>query len=141
MGQSQRTCKENATCSKEKVSKYPILTGLFLTFPARNVDPYCRLRIPIYRKAFEAAFFISFLVIYYAVLAQRDPNSINALEILMYIWITAFAYDELSGITDAGMLFYQLDFWSLWNVGIIGVGIAFLVCRESLMPWTEVSLG
>jgi hypothetical protein len=65
------------------------------------------------------------------VLAQRDPNSINMLEILMYIWITAFAYDELSGITDAGMLFYQLDFWSLWNVGIIGVGIAFLVCRES----------
>ncbi|CRG86599.1 UPF0182 protein [Talaromyces islandicus] len=95
----------------------------------KNVDPYCRLRIPIYRKAFEAVFFISFLVIYYAVLAQRDPNSINALEILMYIWITAFAYDELSGITDAGMLFYQLDFWSLWNVGIIGVGIAFLVCR------------
>ncbi|QKX53072.1 uncharacterized protein TRUGW13939_00143 [Talaromyces rugulosus] len=92
----------------------------------KNIDPYCRLRIPIYRKAFEAVFFISFLVIYYAVLAQRDPNSINMLEILMYIWITAFAYDELSGITDAGMLFYQLDFWSLWNVGIIGVGIAFL---------------
>ncbi|KAH8700817.1 hypothetical protein BGW36DRAFT_425622 [Talaromyces proteolyticus] len=95
----------------------------------RHIDPYCRLRIPVYRKTFEAVFFISFLTIYYAVLAQRNPSAINTVEILMYIWITAFAYDELSGILDAGMLFYQLEFWSLWNLGIIGVGIAFLVCR------------
>lgn len=49
----------------------------------------------------------------------------------MYIWIAAFAYDELSGMTDAGMLFYQMDFWSLWNLGIIGTGIAFVVASES----------
>jgi hypothetical protein len=55
----------------------------------------------------------------------------------MYIWIAAFAYDEFSGMTDAGMLFYQMDFWSLWNVGIIGVGLAFVIARESSasVPW------
>ncbi|KAL1987458.1 hypothetical protein VTN96DRAFT_3840 [Rasamsonia emersonii] len=95
----------------------------------KTVDPYSRLRVPIYRKAFEAAFFVSFLVLYYAVLVERDPTRISPLETMMYIWIAAFAYDELSGMTDAGMLFYQMDFWSLWNLGIIGTGIAFVVAR------------
>ncbi|KAL1969166.1 hypothetical protein VTN77DRAFT_420 [Rasamsonia byssochlamydoides] len=95
----------------------------------RTVDPYSRLRVPIYRKAFEAAFFVSFLGLYYAVLVERDPSKISPLETMMYIWIAAFAYDELSGMTDAGMLFYQMDFWSLWNLGIIGTGIAFVVAR------------
>jgi hypothetical protein len=103
------------------------------------VDPYSRLRVPIYRKAFEAAFFVSFLVLYYAVLVERDPTGISLLETLMYIWIAAFAYDEFSGMTDAGMLFYQMEFWSLWNMGIIGVGIAFVIARESSaaasVPW------
>ena len=49
----------------------------------------------------------------------------------MYVWIVAFAYDELSGIVDAGVVFYQMDFWSLWNLGIIGVGIAFVITSES----------
>lgn len=51
-------------------------------------------------------------------------------EILMYIWIVAFAYDEFSGMTDAGMLFYQMDFWSMWNLGIIGTGLAFVIASE-----------
>jgi hypothetical protein len=49
----------------------------------------------------------------------------------MYIWIVAFAYDELSGIVDAGVLFYQMDFWSLWNLAIIVVGGAFVIASES----------
>jgi hypothetical protein len=49
----------------------------------------------------------------------------------MYVWIVAFAYDELSGIIDAGVVFYQMDFWSLWNLSIIGVGIAFVITSES----------
>ncbi|CAI7603507.1 unnamed protein product [Penicillium manginii] len=47
----------------------------------------------------------------------------------MDVWIAAFAYDELSGLVDAGVLFYQMDFWSLWNLGIIGVGFAFIIAR------------
>ncbi|KAF4156993.1 hypothetical protein CNMCM8927_006076 [Aspergillus lentulus] len=98
-------------------------------FNKRTADPYSRLRVPMYRKAFEAAFFVSFLFLYYAVLVERKPTGIGIFETLLYVWIAAFAYDELSGIVDAGMLFYQMDFWSLWNMGIIAIGLAFVIAR------------
>ncbi|RHZ47599.1 uncharacterized protein CDV56_104413 [Aspergillus thermomutatus] len=105
-------------------------------FNKRTADPYSRLRVPMYRKAFEAAFFVSFLFLYYAVLVERKPTGIGIFETLMYVWIAAFAYDELSGMVDAGMLFYQMDFWSLWNMGIIAIGLAFVIARESFAPGT-----
>ncbi|KAE8335628.1 hypothetical protein BDV24DRAFT_155896 [Aspergillus arachidicola] len=98
-------------------------------FNKRTADPYSRLRVPVYRKAFEAAFFVSFLILYYAVLVERKPTGIGIFETLMYFWIAAFAYDEVSGMADAGMLFYQMDFWKLWNMGIIGTGLAFVISR------------
>ncbi|PIG87025.1 hypothetical protein AARAC_010416, partial [Aspergillus arachidicola] len=101
-------------------------------FNKRTADPYSRLRVPVYRKAFEAAFFVSFLILYYAVLVERKPTGIGIFETLMYFWIAAFAYDEVSGMADAGMLFYQMDFWKLWNMGIIGTGLAFVISSESL---------
>lgn len=100
--------------------------------PHRTADPYSRLRVPLYRKAFEAGFFVSFLCLYYAVLVERKPTGIGVFETLMYIWIAAFAYDELSGMTDAGVAFYQMDFWKIWNLGIIGTGLAFVIASESL---------
>ncbi|KAJ5919338.1 hypothetical protein N7466_010281 [Penicillium verhagenii] len=98
-------------------------------FNRKTADPYSRLRVPVYRKMFEAGFFLSLLFLYYSVLVERSPTSIGRFEILMDIWIVAFAYDELSGIVDAGVLFYQMDFWSLWNLAIIGVGFAFIITR------------
>ncbi|KAJ6105070.1 hypothetical protein N7486_003759 [Penicillium sp. IBT 16267x] len=98
-------------------------------FNRRTADPYSRMRVPVYRKMFEAGFFLSLLFLYYTVLVERSPTSIGRFEILMDIWIVAFAYDELSGLVDAGVLFYQMDFWSLWNLAIIGVGFAFIVTR------------
>ncbi|EYE96345.1 uncharacterized protein EURHEDRAFT_410860 [Aspergillus ruber CBS 135680] len=98
-------------------------------FNEKTADPYSRLRVPLYRKAFEAGFFVSFLCLYYAVLVERKPTGIGVFETLMYIWIAAFAYDELSGMTDAGVAFYQMDFWKIWNLGIIGTGLAFVIAR------------
>lgn len=106
-----------------------ILTNLVLD---RTADPYSRLRVPLYRKIFEAAFFMSFLFLYYAVLVERRQEAIGIFEAVMYVWIVAFAYDEFSGIIDAGVIFYQMGFWSLWNVSIIGVGMAFVITSESL---------
>ncbi|PGH13617.1 hypothetical protein AJ80_06249 [Polytolypa hystricis UAMH7299] len=100
-----------------------------LLFNKRISDPYSRLRVPVYRKTFEAMFFISFLVLYYAVLVERNPFRITSTEAFLYVWIAAFAYDELGGILDAGVLFYGMDFWSLWDLGIVGTGVAFLVTR------------
>ncbi|KAJ5488504.1 hypothetical protein N7539_003394 [Penicillium diatomitis] len=99
------------------------------TLSDRTADPYSRLRVPVYRKMFEAAFFLSFLFLYYCVLVERKTNGLGLFETLMDIWILAFAYDELSGFIDAGIMFYQTDFWSLWNLGIIGVGFAFIGTR------------
>lgn len=101
----------------------------------RTADPYSRLRVPVYRKMFEAGFFISFLLLYYSVLVERKPNGLGFFEVFMDVWIVAFAYDELSGLIDAGMLFYQMDFWSLWNLGIIGVGFAFIITSKSQIPF------
>ncbi|KAL8861756.1 MAG: hypothetical protein Q9178_001957 [Gyalolechia marmorata] len=94
----------------------------------RKADPYCRLRVPRYQKAFEAAFFAIFLILYYAVLGERNPQRITLVEVLLYIWIAAFACDELGEFTDAGSLMYA-DFWNLWDVGIIGIGTAYLILR------------
>ncbi|KAJ5357033.1 hypothetical protein N7517_011642 [Penicillium concentricum] len=96
-------------------------------FNRRTADPYSRLRVPLYRKVFEAAFFMSFLFLYYAVLVERRQEAVGLFEAVMYVWIVAFAYDELSGIIDAGVVFYQMGFWSLWNLSIIGVGMAFVI--------------
>lgn len=105
-----------------------------LITPYRTADPYSRLRVPKYRKAFEAAFFVSFLALYYAVLLEKTTTGIGIFEMLMYLWIAAFAYDEFSGMTDAGVAFYQMDFWKIWNMGIIGTGLAFVITSESFNP-------
>lgn len=114
----------------EKYVRTLLPSPTWLTFH-RTADPYSRLRVPVYRKAFEAGFFVSFLMLYYAVLVERKSTGIGIFEALMYIWITAFAYDELSGMTDAGVAFYQMDFWKIWNLGIIGTGLAFVIASES----------
>lgn len=95
----------------------------------RTADPFSRLRVPKYQKAFQVAFFAAFLVLYYAVLVQRSPRSVTWTEVLLYIWIAAFAYDEFGEFRDAGYLFYQTDFWTIWDLAIILVGIAFFVTR------------
>ncbi|KAL9014119.1 MAG: hypothetical protein Q9173_001210 [Seirophora scorigena] len=100
-------------------------------YQPKKADPYCRLRVPKYQKAFEAAFFAIFLVLYYAVLIERNPRYITIVEVLLYIWIAAFAYDEFGEFKDAGTLFYAADFWSLWDIGIIGIGAAYLIASES----------
>lgn len=98
-----------------------------------KADPYCRLRVPKYQKSFEALFFALFLGLYYAVLVERNPHKITMVEVLLYVWIAAFTYDEFGEFRDAGVSFYVADFWSLWDIGIIGIGVAYMVSSESLM--------
>ena len=96
-----------------------------------RADPYCRLRVPKYQKSFEALFFALFLGLYYAVLVERNPQRITPVEVLLYTWIAAFAYDEFGELRDAGVSFYVADFWSLWDIGIIAIGVAYMVSSES----------
>ncbi|KAI4129485.1 MAG: hypothetical protein LQ338_002202 [Usnochroma carphineum] len=99
------------------------------TYHQGKADLYCRLRVPKYQKVFEAAFFAIFLILYYAVLVERNPRRITVVEVLLYIWIAAFACDEFGEFKDAGTLFYAADFWSLWDVGIVGIGAVYLILR------------
>jgi hypothetical protein len=105
-----------------------------LTEDPRIADPYARLRVPKYAKTIQICFFAALLALYYAVLIQRHPHSITVTEIFLYIWIAAFAYDEFGEFQDAGVMFYQTDFWSLWDLGIIFTGIAFLIVRKCTCP-------
>lgn len=99
------------------------------TYNKRIADPFARLRVPKYQKAFQIAFFVSFLALYYAVLVERNPKHITFTEVLLYLWIASYAYDEFGELQDAGVLFYRIDFWSIWDLLIIGVGAAFIVTR------------
>ncbi|KAF2838889.1 hypothetical protein M501DRAFT_1011617 [Patellaria atrata CBS 101060] len=95
----------------------------------RRADPFCRLRVPRYLKAFEVLFFACFLSLYYIVLLEEAFWSITISEILLYIFLAGFAYDEFGGYIDAGQAFYAIDFWSVWDLGIVFVGVAFFVTR------------
>lgn len=62
-------------------------------YQRKSMDPFCRLRVPIYLKAFEVLFFAAFLAFYYAVLMQRSFHSVTTAEIFLYIWIASFAHN------------------------------------------------
>ena len=84
-------------------------------------------------KAFEVLFFIGLLILYYIVLVQHSFHTVTVPEILLYVWLTSFAYNELGEFWDAGAAFYLSDFWTLWDVGIVVIGAAFFICRMCLV--------
>jgi hypothetical protein len=95
-----------------------------------HADLFCRLRVPLYLKVFETLFFAVFLALYYAVLVHRDFHRVTISEILLYIWIASFAYDEFADWVDAGQTsFYASDFWWTWDISIVLVGMIFCVLR------------
>lgn len=116
-------------------------------YHSKRCDPFTRLRVPLYLKIFEVLFFAAFLAFYYTVLVQKSFHAVTAEEVMLYIWLTAFTYNglthqwnystrnmltlcaELVEFRDAGFTFYAADFWAIWDLGIIAVGIAFFVSR------------
>ncbi|KAI8962334.1 hypothetical protein F5Y11DRAFT_365990 [Daldinia sp. FL1419] len=94
-----------------------------------TADPFSRLRVPKYLKAYEVAFFIGFLMLYYSVLIEQNRYAITPLEILLYVWFAAFFYDEVSEYLDAGSIFYAADVWNLFDMIMIAIGIVFAVLR------------
>ncbi|KYK59160.1 hypothetical protein DCS_00290 [Drechmeria coniospora] len=92
-------------------------------------DPYSRLRVPKYLKCWEVLFFAVFLCLYYTVLIVRDEDHITSTEIVLFVWIAAFFYDELSEWMDAGSVFYATDMWNLFDMIMILIGFIFAVLR------------
>ncbi|KAF2744225.1 hypothetical protein M011DRAFT_193400 [Sporormia fimetaria CBS 119925] len=96
----------------------------------KRADPFTRLRVPRYLKVFETLFFTTFLALYYAVLVHRSFAHITVAEVLLYIWIAGFAVDEFGEWNDAGQTsFYASDFWWMWDISIVSVGVCFFFLR------------
>ena len=95
----------------------------------RKADPFCRLRVPKYQKAFEALFFAVLLCIYYVVLVERNPTRITGWEISLIVLFVAFAVDEFNSMRDSGVTFYAADFWSWLDMAIVAIGVIFLTFR------------
>ncbi|RCI10409.1 hypothetical protein L249_4354 [Ophiocordyceps polyrhachis-furcata BCC 54312] len=92
-------------------------------------DPFSRLRVPKYLKSWEVLFFAVFLCLYYTVLVARVESHITAAEATLFVWIAAFAYDELSEWLDAGSIFYATDIWNLFDLIMILIGFIFAILR------------
>ncbi|KUI54569.1 Calcium channel YVC1 [Cytospora mali] len=95
----------------------------------RISDPWCRLRVPRYMKTFEIIFFVSFLALFYVVSLQRVKDHVTFWEILFYVFLLGFAFDEMDDFIESGAYFYSADIWSLWDIGILVIGVAFFVLR------------
>lgn len=94
-------------------------------YNSNTADPFSRLRVPKYLKAYEVAFFAGFLMLYYSVLIEQNRYAITPLEVLLYIWFAAFFYDEVSEYIDAGSIFYAADIWNLFDMIMIAIGLVF----------------
>ncbi|ROT42890.1 hypothetical protein SODALDRAFT_342137 [Sodiomyces alkalinus F11] len=111
-------------------------------YNARTADPFSRLRVPRYLKAWEVFFFSVFLCLYYAVLlGEKDPTKISGTEIALFIWLAAFCYDELSEWIDAGSIFYAADIWNLFDMIMMGIGVAFAVLRIVGLARNDATIG
>ncbi|KAK8059393.1 calcium channel YVC1 [Apiospora saccharicola] len=94
-----------------------------------TADPFCRLRVPKYLKAFEVMFFAAFMFIFYAVCIEQSVHKVTPMEVMLYIWFAAFFYDEVSEYLDAGSIFYAADVWNVFDVIMIAIGICFAILR------------
>ncbi|KAI1131350.1 ion transporter [Nemania abortiva] len=94
-----------------------------------TADPFSRLRVPKYLKAYEVAFFCGFLLLYYGVLIEQNRYAITPVEVLLYLWFAAFVYDEVSEYIDAGSIFYATDIWNAFDLVMIAIGIVYFVLR------------
>ncbi|RSL71950.1 hypothetical protein CEP54_001040 [Fusarium duplospermum] len=95
----------------------------------RTADPFSRLRVPKYLKSWEVLFFCIFLALYYSVLIVRDESRLTIPEVILFLWIAAFFYDELSEWLDAGSIFYATDIWNLFDMVMITIGFTFAILR------------
>ena len=65
-------------------------------YHSQKCDPFTRLRVPLYLKAFEVLFFAAFLAFYYIVLVQKSFHTVTGTEVMLYIWLASFTYNGMS---------------------------------------------
>lgn len=98
-------------------------------YKKKNGDPWCRLRVPRYMKTFEIIFFVCFLALFYTVSLQRVKEYVTPWEMFFYVFVLGFAFDEVDDFIESGASFYQTDIWSIWDIGIVIIGLLFFLLR------------
>jgi hypothetical protein len=58
--------------------------------------------------------------------------------VILFLWIAAFFYDELSEWLDAGSIFYATDIWNLFDMIMIAIGFTFAILRKKYGPFDKV---
>ncbi|KAI1859278.1 uncharacterized protein JN550_012087 [Neoarthrinium moseri] len=94
-----------------------------------GADPWTRLRVPRYMKAFEMVFFLTLLALFYAVSLQRVEKYVTGWEVVLYVFIAGYAAEQWGQFVENGAQFFSTDIWSLWDIGIICIGTTFFVLR------------
>ena len=64
-------------------------------YHSQKCDPFTRLRVPLYLKAFEVLFFAAFLAFYYVVLVQKSFHTVTGTEVMLYVWLASFTYNGM----------------------------------------------
>lgn len=97
-----------------------------------SYDIFARLRVPRYRAFFMMINYAILLNLFYALLFKTDGDLINVTwtEVILHIWFSGFALDEISQIRDAGSLgHYTSDYWAMFDICIVSTYITFFVLR------------
>ncbi|KAF7534553.1 hypothetical protein G7054_g6118 [Neopestalotiopsis clavispora] len=94
-----------------------------------GTDPWTRLRVPRYMKAFEMMFFLMLLALFFTVSLMKVTDHITPWEIVFYAFMAGFTIQEWNQFVENGAHFFSTDIWNLWDLGIICIGTTFFVLR------------
>ncbi|ETS77974.1 hypothetical protein PFICI_10036 [Pestalotiopsis fici W106-1] len=94
-----------------------------------GTDPWTRLRVPRYMKAFEMMFFLMLLGLFLIVSLERVQGYVTPWEIVFYAFMAGFTLQEWNQFVENGAHFFSTDIWNLWDIGIICIGMTFFVLR------------
>lgn len=109
-------------------------------------DPYARLKVPLYLKIFEVAFFAAFLAFYYIVLVEKNDN-VTVAEVMLYVWLAAFSYNGRLPLAPVTMLDCFADtrqswlsFWTLAPPSTSRTSGPSGILQSSPLVWHSSSL-
>ncbi|KAL2133091.1 hypothetical protein VTI74DRAFT_2959 [Chaetomium olivicolor] len=99
-------------------------------YDPRTASPFklSRLRVPRYRQLFSTFSLVILVGLFLAVLAQRS-SKITTLELLFWFWSAGFMLDEIVGFNEQGFSFYVMNFWNIFDLGILVLLIVYYCMR------------
>ena len=87
-----------------------------------------RLRVPRYRRILSTCSLLILIGLFLTVLGQRS-SKITKLELLFWFWSAGFMLDEIVGFNEQGFSFYVMNFWNIFDLGILVLLIVYYCMR------------